>query len=55
MEKTETRFDRYNKKSKFYSIRFIEGKDDKYIAFFKDCPNRMKFIRDAIDKALMES
>ena len=55
MEKTQTRFDRYNKKCKMYSLRFIMGKDDKYINFMKVCPNRMEFIRDAIDKALEES
>jgi hypothetical protein len=55
MKKTETRFDTYNKKCKFFSIRMREGKDDKYIEFLKNCPNRMGFIRDAIDKALSES
>lgn len=55
MEKTQTRFDRYNKKCKFYSLRFIEGKDEKYIDFMKNCPNRMEFIRKAIDQALSES
>lgn len=55
MKKTETRFDKYNKRCKMFSMRFILGKDDKYIAFMKECPNRMAFIRDAIDKALSES
>lgn len=54
-KKTQTRFDRYNKKCKMFSIRFILGKDDKYIAFMKECPNRMEFIREAIDKAIAES
>ena len=52
MEKTKTRFDTYNKKCTFFSIRMRTGKDDKYIEFLKNCPNRMEFIRNAIDQAL---
>lgn len=55
MEKTQTRFDTYNKKCKFFSIRFRKDSDEKYIEFMKNCPNRMQFIRDAIDQALKES
>ena len=55
MEKKQTRFDTYNRKCKFFSIRMRLGKDDKYIEFLKECPDRMAFIRDAIDKALAES
>ena len=55
MEKTKTRFDTYNKKCKFFSLRFREESDEKYISFLKNCPNKMQFIRDAIDKALSES
>ena len=55
MGKTQTRFDKYNKKCKMYSLRFVMGKDDKYIDFMKNCPNRMEFIRNAIDQTLAES
>lgn len=55
MTKTQTRFDTYNKKCKFFSLRFREETDGKYIDFMRNCPNKMQFIRDAIDKALQDS
>lgn len=50
------RFEKYNKKCKFFTFRFRKDKeeDSKYIDFLENCPNRMKFIRDAIDKAINE-
>lgn len=43
------RFKRYNSKCKFFNLRFRHGKDDKYIEFLESCPNKMDFIRKAID------
>lgn len=39
----------YNKKCKNYSLRFRKGKDDKYIEFLNKCPNKVDFVRKAID------
>lgn len=49
-----TRFERYNQKCKFFSIRLRQDKDKKYIKFLDSCPNRVDFIRKAIDKELAE-
>ena len=48
----ESKFTRYNKKCKFFCFRFRNGKDAKYIEFLENCPNRMEFIRNAIDAEL---
>ena len=48
----ESRYKKYNKKCKLFSLRFTKGKDDRYIDFLQNCPNRMAFIRQAIDIAL---
>ena len=50
----ENRYKKYNKKCKLFSMRFTRGKDDKYIEFLEGCPNRMAFIRQAIDTALKQ-
>ena len=46
------KFKAYNDKCKFFCLRFRNGKDDKYIKFLSECPNRVKFIREAIDREL---
>ena len=51
----ENRFKTYNRKCTFFSVRMRNGKDDKYIEFLKNCPDRMAFIREAIDKAIAET
>lgn len=48
----ETKFTRYNKKCKFFCFRFRKEADEKYIEFLDKCPNRMDFIRKAIDAEL---
>lgn len=50
----DERFNRYNGKCKFFNFRFRQGKDEKYIEFLKNCPNRTEFIRKAIDAELAE-
>jgi hypothetical protein len=45
----EEKFARYNSKCKFFNLRFRKGKDDKYIEFMESLPNKMEFIRKAID------
>ena len=45
---------RYNKKCKFFNFRFRKDKDEKYIRFLDECPNKMEFIREAIDAKLSE-
>ena len=52
MEKS--RYDTYNKKCRFFCIRFRKEEDRKYIDFLDSCPNRVEFIRQAIDKAVQE-
>lgn len=49
---SETKFTRYNKKCKFFNFRFRNEKDEKYIEFLENCPNKMDFIRKAIDAEL---
>lgn len=49
---TEDKFKKYNKKCKFFCFRFRKEKDQKYIEFLDHCPNRMEFIREAIDAEL---
>ena len=46
------RFKKYNQKCKSYYLKFRRGKDDKYIEFLENCPNKTEFIRKAIEKAL---
>jgi hypothetical protein len=46
------RFGRYNKKCTFFSFRFRKDKDEKYIEFLKNCPNKQEFIRRSIDQEL---
>ena len=48
----QKKFDTYNKKCKFFCLRFRSGKDDKYIKFLQDHPNKVEFIRQAIDREL---
>lgn len=48
----EDKFKKYNKKCKFFCFRFRKEKDEKYIEFLDNCPNRMEFIRKAIDAEL---
>jgi len=48
----EEKFTKYNKKCRFFSLRFRKDKDDKYIEFLENCPNRIEFIRNAIDAEL---
>lgn len=48
----EKRYKTYNQKCKCFALRFRTGKDDKYINFLKECPNRTEFIRRAIDREL---
>ena len=50
--KYNERYKTYNLKCRTYSLRFREGKDDKYIEFLNSCPNKMDFIRQAIDAEL---
>ena len=50
----ETKFTRYNKKCKFFCFRFRKEADEKYIEFLENCPNRMDFIRRAIDAEIIE-
>jgi hypothetical protein len=45
---------RYDKKCKLFCLRFRNEKDEKYIRFLEECPNRSEFIRKAIDRELME-
>ena len=45
------RFKKYDEKCMFFRFRFRKGKDDKYINFLKSCPNKMEFLRQAIDQA----
>ena len=46
------RFQKYNSKCTFFGIRLRKDKDDKYIKFLNECPNRAEFIRRAIDQEL---
>lgn len=48
----EERFKRYNQKCTFFAFRFRKEKDDKYIKFLKECPDKMAFLRSAIDREL---
>lgn len=50
----ENKFKRYNRKCTLFCLRLRNEKDEKYINFLNNCPNRAEFIRDAIDKALAE-
>lgn len=49
---TGNKFTTYNKKCKFFSLRFRNGKDDKYIKYLAQCDNIVDFVRKAIDKEL---
>ena len=51
---TKTRYDTYNEKCEFFCIRLRKEEDKKYIDFLKTCPNRVEFIRQAIDKSMQE-
>ena len=46
------KYDKYNQKCSFFCIRLRKEKDDKYIKFLNDCPNRADLIRRAIDQEL---
>lgn len=46
------KFERYNTKCKFFNLRLRKGKDDKYIKFLEECPNKVEFLRKAIDKEM---
>ena len=46
------KFKKYNSKCVFIGIRLRKEKDEKYIKFLKECPNRTEFIRRAIDQEL---
>lgn len=46
------KFKKYNEKCIFFNLRFRKDKDQKYIDFLKTCPNRVDFIRKAIDREL---
>lgn len=46
------KFQKYNLKCVFFNFRFRKDKDEKYIEFLKNCPNKMEFIRNAIDKEM---
>lgn len=46
------RYERYAKKCRLFKIRFRKGKDDKYINFLEQCPNKTDFMRQAIEQAL---
>lgn len=48
----EGRFKKYNSKCRFFNFRFRKDKDTKYIDFLDSCPNKMDFIRKAIDMEL---
>lgn len=48
----EDKFKKYNKKCKMFCLRFRKEKDEKYINFLNNCPNRADFIRQAIDREL---
>ena len=48
----ETKFTRYNSKCKFFNFRLRKEKDEKYIEFLENCPNKADFIRRAIDAEL---
>lgn len=51
-KKTETKFNRYDKKCKMFCLRLRKEKDQKYIDFLDNCTNRSEFIRRAIDREL---
>ena len=46
------RYRKYDTKCKFFRFRFRKGKDDKYIDFLNNCPDKIGFIRRAIDQEL---
>ena len=46
------KFKRYNEKCIFFNLRLRKDKDQKYIDFLKKCPNRVDFIRKAIDREI---
>jgi len=48
----ETKYERYNKKCKIFCIKFRKDKDEKYINFLNSCPNKVDFIRKAIDEEI---
>lgn len=48
------KFKKYDKKCVFFRLRFRQGKDDKYIEFLRKCPNKMEFIRQAIEQELQK-
>lgn len=43
---------KYAAKLQQFKISLRKGKDDKYIEFLKDCPNKTEFIRQAIDSCI---
>ena len=51
----EKKYKAYNEKCKMICFRFRKEKDNKYIQFLKDCPNKTQFLRDAIDRELSRS
>lgn len=48
------KFTKYNEKCKFFNLRLRKDKDQKYIEFLEKCPNRVEFLRQAIDRELAE-
>ena len=43
------RYSKYNEKCKCYHFRFRKGKDDEYIRFMDNCPNKVETLRKMID------
>lgn len=43
---------KYASKLKQFKVSLIKGRDDKYIDFLNNCPNKTEFIRQAIDQAV---
>lgn len=48
----DARYKTYNKKCKLFCFRFRREQDGKYIKFLDDCPNKIAFIKKAIDREL---
>lgn len=48
----ERRYSEYNKKCQMICFRLRKDKDDKYLEFLRNCPNKTQFLKDAIDRAL---
>lgn len=46
------KYNRYNEKCKMYSLKFRKDKDERYIEYLDKVPNRVEFIRQAIDREL---